>query len=740
MRSGNGPAVKGLSGRRSMGVPLLKPGGTPEKKWVSNLEIPKGVNMPDNDKFDEQHPDTSSDLQKNQTNPPVDSLFKKGVEYLSIGTGIICGIATIVLMAIVNYEVFARYVFNSPTEWVLEYSVYIFVCASFMGAGYAMFKDAHIRVELFLCRASPTNQKMLKRIASWMGLFLVIIAAWQMIKYTHTEFITGSRNWDMKTTLYWIPQSFVCAGLVLFALSILAEARGFAISLNWIKKLVVYTLMAGTVPFIYFFGTHATADVFIWGILYVMFAVCVSAFLWHGVKTAAISLILIMGVGGVFYLIRDWSYLAQGSAMAIAMLILMAMGVRIAVSLGIVGLMSAIFLLPMPQLIILAERSWTQIHTHSFTAVPMFLLMGLVLLRSGISGDLFSTMVRWLGRLPGGIGHATIGACAIFAAVTGSSLATAATMGMTACPEMSKHGYSPRLSYGVVAAGGTLGILIPPSIAMILYGSLADVRIDLLFIAGIVPGVLLVLSFMAVIALWSLFKPEVAPKSKRFTWSERFVSLGGMLPFMLLIIGVIGSLYAGVCSPTEAGALGTLVAIILAVFRKKLTWKILVESAMETASITSFIIIIIAFSSIVVYSFDYLRLPMELVELINNANLSTGMVMVVLVIFYMVLGMFIDPVSIMIMTWSVALPIVVSLGFDPIWFGVILTMMIEIGLITPPVGLILFVLKGIAGDEVPLREIVIGVIPFLGVFLLCIAIFYFFPGLVMWLPNLLAVS
>jgi len=466
----------------------------------------------------------------------------------------------------------------------------------------------------------------------------------------------------------------------------------------------------------------------------VVAAVLATAWLWNGIGVASGVGLMTIGSGLLFAWSADFPPLAQGGVMAFCLLTLMVLGVRIAFSLGMTGALGVLFLLPTPQLQVIAERAWTSVNSFAFTAVPMFILMGAFLLRSGVTSDLFSVMLKWLGRFPGGIAHASVGACGIFAAVSGSSLATAATMGMTACPEMTKRGYSPRLTYGVVAAGGTLGILIPPSIAMIIYGSLVGEPISALFMAGIVPGLTLMASFMGVVFAWSFIRPGAAPRGGQYTWREKFSCLKGVLPFVLLILAVLGSLYLGVATPTEAGAIGALIAAGLCFFKKKMTFKVLLESLLETARVTSFLIIIVAAASVMCYAFDYIRLPKIFVALVQGAFLSPGLVIAILVLIYIILGMFIDPISMMLMTLSVSFPVVTALGFHPIWFGVVLVMMIEIGLITPPVGVILFILRGMSGD-VPLKEIVYGVLPFVGVFLGNIVLFYFFPDLIMWLPQ-----
>ena len=316
----------------------------------------------------------------------------------------------------------------------------------------------------------------------------------------------------------------------------------------------------------------------------------------------------------------------------------------------------------------------------------------------------------------------------------GRALATAATMGAVACPEMIKRGYSPQLTYGVIAAGGTLGILIPPSIAMIIYGTTVGAPISDLFIAGIIPGLVLMASFMLAILVWSAVISGSAPRGTPYTVREKMSALVGVLPFMVLILSVLGSLYMGIATPTEAGAIGVAVSMLLCAQRKKLGWTMLVETALETVKVTSFLLLIVVGASILSWVFDVLGLPVSLVSEVKAVDLSPWMVMALIALVYILLGMFIDPISMMLMTLPVAYPLVLALGFDKIWFGIALVMMIEVGMITPPVGIILFVLRGISGD-VPLKSIVQGVLPFVAVILLNVVLIYCYPDIVIWLPG-----
>ncbi len=668
---------------------------------------------------------------------PADSFLTRFLDRLNQVLGLVCCFPILAMVFMISFEVVSRYVFNSPTSWVTEYSLYIFVGTSFLAAAYAQSRDSHIRVEIVLNNLQRRPRHRLLQLAAWLGFCFTLLATWQMILFVISEYRGGAKAWGMLVTPLWIPETPVAAGLGFLVLALLNECRKLSGDLGHKSELAGLGILLALAGVLGVLGVRPAALSGLpldWGTLSVLLAVVALAWLWNGAKIAGLVVGLLLAGGLLFIRAADWGTLAQGGTMAIFLLLLMAAGVRIAFSLGLVGSLGVFFLLPTPQLQVLAERSWTSVNSFAYTAIPMFILMGSFLLRSGVTSDLFAVMLKWLGRFPGGIAHATVGACGVFAAVSGSSLATAATMGMTACPEMTGRGYSHRLTYGVVAAGGTLGILIPPSIAMIIYGSLVGEPVSILFIAGIIPGLILMLSFMSIIMVWSFWRPRAAPRGQEFTWGQKIRALTGVLPFVLLIASVLGSLYLGLATPTEAGGIGALIAAGLCVAKGRMSWRVLMDSLLETANVTSFLIVIVATASIMGYAFDYIRLPRTLVQVVEHASLAPGMVILILVAIYIVLGMFIDPISMMLMTWSVSVPVVTSLGFDPLWFGVVLVMMIEIGLITPPVGVILFILKGMSGD-VPLREIILGVLPFVGVFLVNIFLLYLVPDLVMWLPR-----
>ena len=659
------------------------------------------------------------------------------VDLASAAAGALSSAALIAIVFSTCFEVVSRYVFNEPTVWATEYSTYLLLGMTFIGLAYAQRQGSHIRVELLIGYLSPSARHQLEILTHWLGLFFVVFATWQMMSFNYQEYVNDTRNWGLLATPQWIPELAVSLGYGLFAVAILADIHGLSRPAEALRRWIVpsaFTVLAIVLIFLGPYPVPAGTGLVDWGSLSIACTFLVAIAAWNGPRILLAFAAVIAAVALTFLWARGLTLLPIGLLIVLVMLFFLLIGVRISLALGMVGLLGLCFLLPQPQLSLIAERSWNSVNSFTLTAIPMFVLMGGLLLRSGVTTQMFDALLRWFGRTPGGIAHASIGACGIFAAVSGSSLATAATMGAVACPEMIKRGYSPQLTYGVIAAGGTLGILIPPSIAMIIYGTTVGAPITVLFMAGVIPGLVLMVSFMAAVLVWATAIKGAAPQGRTYTLREKLNALVGVLPFLVLIVSVLGSLYLGVATPTEAGGIGAVIALLLCIQRGKFTWHMFAEAALETVKVTSFLLLIVVGASILSWVFDVLRLPVSLVAEVQAAAFSPWVVMAIIALIYILLGMFIDPISMMLMTLPVAYPIVTALGFDPIWFGVALVLMIEVGMITPPVGIILFVLRGMSGD-VPMKQIVAGVMPFVAVILLNVVLIYLYPDIVTWLPG-----
>jgi C4-dicarboxylate transporter DctM subunit len=421
----------------------------------------------------------------------------------------------------------------------------------------------------------------------------------------------------------------------------------------------------------------------------------------------------------------------------VVLFILLAMRMYIGMAMALVGFLGLSYMVGIPAgASILGITPLAEGKSYTLSVIPLFVLMGQFTLLSGISTDIYKSVYSWMGHFRGGLAMATILACGLFAAVCGSSLATGATMGMVAIPEMKKYKYDPRLSTGCVAAGGTLGILIPPSIGFVIYGILTEQSIGKLFIAGFLPGFLLAGLFILAIYIQCKINPTMGPRGESTTWKMKFKALGGTWGMLLLFIIVMGGIYAGIFTPTEAAGIGAFGAFLFAFFKRKLTFQTFVQALMETGKMTAFIFLIIIGANIFSSFLGLAKIPMGLADFMASLSLNRNIILTFIILIYIALGCVMDCYAIMILTVPILFPVIEALGFDPIWFGVLMVIVLEVGLITPPVGLNVFVLKG-AAPEVPLTTIFRGIWPFLIAALLCIIIITIFPNIVLFLPSLM---
>ena len=373
---------------------------------------------------------------------------------------------------------------------------------------------------------------------------------------------------------------------------------------------------------------------------------------------------------------------------------------------------------------------------YTLSVIPLFILMGNFVARAGLAHELFHAAYTFIGHRKGGLAHATIAACAGFGAICGSSIATAATMSKVAYPSMKKLGYSDALSTGVIASGGTLGIMIPPSTIMVIYGIVTETHIGKLFAAGVLPGILTAMLLMLAVVMMTLRDPEHAPAGEKFTWKQRLEALRGIWGVVLLVIVVLGGIYGGIFTATEGAGMGAAGAFLFAWARKALTWEslisILVESARTTAMLFTLLIAATVFANFV----NFTTMPGDLKEWITHLGLSPVMVVGAMMVIYIILGTVMEELTMVLLTIPLFFPIVVQLGFDPVWFGVLIVMVIQIGLISPPVGMNLFVLNTLL-PKVGLGTIFRGCWPFVVMQVVTLAILLFFPSISLYLPSLM---
>jgi C4-dicarboxylate transporter DctM subunit len=448
------------------------------------------------------------------------------------------------------------------------------------------------------------------------------------------------------------------------------------------------------------------------------------------------------------------SALTIGAIVGLILLVTLAIGIPVAFALGLTAIISILLFLTIDEIAFFADFVFASLNDFGLLAIPLFVLMGSIFGRSKASQDLLEAAHVWVGRLPGGLAMSSVMACSIFAALTGSSPATSAAIGRIAIPEMQKRGYPNGLAAGAIVAGGTLGILIPPSVTLILYGIATETSIGQLFLGGVVPGILVTLLF----CLWILAVVLSSRRSARFqqqtgstaesgetsqviggeesySWGHRFGVLTKVIPFAVLIACVLGVLYLGIATPSEAAGVGALLSLILvAILYRSVNVRNLMDIALETTRTSTMILMIVAFSAVLGQILSFLDVPQELAQLVADLQVNRWVVFLIMNLLFLFLGCFIPPVAIILVTMPVLFPIITELGFDPIWFGVVMTLNMEMGLITPPVGLNLYVVQGIAPD-IPMRDILTGSLPYVAVLAVGILILALFPGLVTWLPS-----
>ena len=417
------------------------------------------------------------------------------------------------------------------------------------------------------------------------------------------------------------------------------------------------------------------------------------------------------------------------------LLVLLGLAVPVAAGLGILGLILAALYSNFPLSLALGEVSWATSNNFLLVAIPFFVLLGEILLRSGMAERMYNALVLWVPWLPGGLMHANIAACAMFAATSGSSVATAATIGTVALGEIEKRGYSERLFLGTIAAGGTLGILIPPSINMIIYGVLTDTSIPKLYLAGVIPGLVLAALFSVTVLVLCIIRPSLGGKPTTTTWTARFNALPDLLPPIVIFLAVIGSIYAGWATATEAAALGVIAALGVAAVHRRLTVAVLLEAFEGTMKTTAMIMAIIIAAYFLNFVITSIGLTNRVNRFITELGLGPVQLLIIVVLFYFILGMIMETLSMMVATVPIIAPIMFKAGYDPVWFGIIIIILMELALITPPVGLNLYVVQGIR-KRGKINDVIIGASPFVITMLLMIVILSFWPGIAMWLPSL----
>ena len=410
---------------------------------------------------------------------------------------------------------------------------------------------------------------------------------------------------------------------------------------------------------------------------------------------------------------------------------------HIGISMGLVGFLGFAYIVGIdPALGLLRTVPYTTFASQGMSVIPLFILMGSFAFAAGMSEDLYRTVHKWLGHFKGGLAMATVAACACFAAISGSSLATAATLGKVAMPEMKKYKYDPGLATGSIAAGGSIGILIPPSVILIIYGIITEQSIGKLFLAGFIPGILEAVFYIIAIKILTKRNPTLGPPGPSATLNDKMRSLLKTWEVIVLFIVVIGGIYTGVFTPTEAAGVGAFGTFCFAMLRRKLNWTTFKSSLLNTASTTGMLFLIVLGAMVLGYFFSVSRLPFELATMVGDLPVNRYVILLLILVVVGLLGTIMDSMAIVLLTIPVFFPMILKLGFDPIWFGIIVVRVTEMGLITPPVGLNVYIIQGITGE--PMGTIFRGVIPFIIADVCQIIVLIAFPQITLFLPSLMS--
>lgn len=601
-------------------------------------------------------------------------------------------IGTIILLFMVlllGVNVILRYFIRKPLKGSVEMEEFLLVILVFFGVAYTALNKQHIKIDLLISRFPKPFQPVVTGVTSALSVGLCVVMTWQTVVYAQTRWAYGGESIILRLPIF----PFILAaafGSALLGLVMLVEFLRSLAEVIQNRKWFAFALFFGLILLLFFsiVFIRPTAE----SMAFVTFALLI---LFLALGMHILFIMMLLGFFGTSYLL---------------------------------GIRAGLFHF--------GTAPYETISEYSLCVVASFVLMGYIASEAGISRDIYSTTHHWLGHLPGGLAMATVWGCAGFGAICGDSFATSAVMGTAALPEMKRYQYAPRLATGSVAAGGTLGTLIPPSIAMIFYCIITGESINRLFIAGIIPGVLLTSIFMLIIYLQVRINPRLAPRGPKTDFKEKIVSLKGTWSMLLLFVLVIGGIYAGLFTPNEAGAIGACGALLIGLAKREINLKRLNTALMETGQTVSMLLIILVGAVMLGYFLAASRAPLLISDFVVDLSVNRYVTLTLILLVYAFLGCVMNIVPAMIITLPIFYPTIIGLGFDPIWFGVIMVIIINMGMITPPIGMNVFVIKGVAKD-VPLETIFKGIIPFIFGMILCLIILTVFPKIALFLPGLM---
>jgi tripartite ATP-independent transporter DctM subunit len=601
------------------------------------------------------------------------------------------------MMFLTAADVVGRYIFNTPLNGAFELTEFMMAVAIAFGLSYTQVKKGHVNVDVVIVKFSKRVQAIINSITCLLFFCLFALIAWRLILYAERLRI-GERT---SASLY-IPVfpfiDLVALGSIILCLVLITDLLRSLAEVTIGKKWWNWTGMLFLIVIVVFIFSLP-----VWG----------QAFLFTIDP-------IIAGYLGIGFLI-----------------VMMFSGMPVGIVMGLIGFLGIAYVGGInPALTSIGTTPYSTAASYSMSVVPLFILMGAFTYYTGMTKELFDTAQAWLGRLPGGLALATIGASAAFAAVSGSSVAATATIGMVALPEMRKFKYSDMLSTGAIAAGGGLAIMIPPSTVLVIYGILTETSIGKLLLAGFVPGIILSLLYMLAIFAMCLRNPELGPKGIKTSFIQKIVSFRSTWAVFLLFLLVMGGLYAGWFTPTEGAGIGAFGAFAIGLIRRRLKWNGFVDSLRETLETSAMVFVILIGANIFGYFLAVTRVPNELSASIIGLSLNPNLIMVVILVVYLFLGCIMSSLAMIVLTIPIFFPIVVALGFDPIWFGVIIVLVVEMGQLTPPVGINVYIIHGIA-KSVPMYTIFRGVIPFLIMEFVLVVLLMIWPGIATFLPAMM---
>jgi tripartite ATP-independent transporter DctM subunit len=601
-----------------------------------------------------------------------------------IGTGIL-----LFMVLLLGVNVTLRYLLKQPIGGTVELEELMLVILVFFGVAYTAVQKRHVRIDLVISRVPHSVRAVVNSITSLLSLGLCSLIVWRGVVYALAEWEQGAKSIVLQVPLF----PFIL--LVAFGCALL----GIALLVELLRSLAEVGRSRQWLPF----GAGCVLVALLFGII-----------VWLQPPAEAMAFI--------------------GFAI---LLLFLALGMYIVFVMLLVGFFGSTYLLGInAAFYYLGNVPFKTVADYSLCVIAFFVLMGYVCSEVGISRDLYYTTHKWLGQLPGGLAMATVAGCAGFGAICGDSFATAAVMGSAALPEMKRYNYSPQLATGCVAAGGTLATMIPPSIGMIIYCIITDQSIGKLFIAGILPGLLLTFIFMLLIYGQARLNPKLAPRGPKVGLVERLLALRGTWAILLLFLLVIGGMYVGIFTPTEGGAIGACGALIIGLAKRELSWQKLVDALLESGRTVAMLLIILVGAFMLSYFLAASKAPFLISNFVVGLEMNRYVIFIFILFVYMFLGCVMNIVPAMIITLPIFYPTIVGLGFDPIWFGVIMVVMLEMGMITPPIGMNVFVIKGIAQD-VPIETIFRGIFPFVAAMVLGVVILTLFPQIALFLPSMM---